>query len=296
MTAVIRIDPWPDAAADGVVVRTAHYAIHTTVLDPAFHRDVAAVLEGAHDLYAALAPSKAQPDRPFDCFVFRLRSEWEAFTRTRAGDDATAYFQINRGGYTIGDQFAVFSYGRGATCRSVAHEGWHQYAARHFTDRLPPFLEEGIACLFENVRVDETGRATWDLQNNHNRSRALRTSKESERLFSLEELITLHAGEVVGSDAGSIEAFYAQNWAFARFLWDGENGRYRPALRRLLNDAMAGELKSSGGRVSESWDARSAAPLLEAYLGRPMREIDVAYRRFVADLIDRDARRWAYDD
>lgn len=284
---------WPES--QGTVLRTQHYAIHTTILDPQYHFELVQVLEGAHSLYATLA--QADPsDEPFNCYVFRMRNEWETYTRARAGGDAPLYFQINRGGYTIGDEFAVFSAGWSATCRSVAHEGWHQYSARHFVDRLPPFLEEGIACLFENVRIDGSGGPTWNLEANHIRSRALRMAYDADDLFPLAELITLHAGEVVGMPSGRIEAFYAQNWAFARFLWDGENGHFRPALRKLLSDAVAGDLQPAGGTTGAAWDSRSAAPLLEAYLGRDLKTIESAYQEFIEQLIERDARRWTRND
>jgi hypothetical protein len=81
-----------------------------------------------------------------------------------------------------------------------------------------------------------------------------------------------------------VETFYAQNWAFARFLWDAEDGRYRPALRQLLADAAAGQLYRDGisrDPGSTEWDPASAGPLLERYLGMPLPAIEHAFRAYV---------------
>ncbi len=152
-----RVEPWTNEK-DGVVLNTRHYAIHTTITDPQYQHALTQVMEGAYQRYRALAPSTRDERPPLRCYVFSGRQEWETFTTKLAPSDAASYFRINHGGYTIGDQVAVFSSGQSATCASMAHEGWHQYAARHCVDRLPPFLEEGLACLFENVRIDERGQ------------------------------------------------------------------------------------------------------------------------------------------
>ena len=44
----------------------------------------------------------------------------------------------------------------------AAHEGLHQFLARHFKSRPPPFLEEGMACMFEDVKWDGD-LPRWDL-------------------------------------------------------------------------------------------------------------------------------------
>lgn len=295
-------EPWTsERDGDGVILRTEHYAIYTTITDPHYRNALTHVMEDAYRRYQALAPSTVDLKTPLECYVFARRSEWESFTTRLTPSDAPTYFRINRGGYTVGDRMAVFSSGQSATLRSAAHEGWHQYAARHLVDRLPPFLEEGIACFFENVQIDERGRPVWELTENHNRSRALRMATETGQLFPLAQLITLHAGEVVEMPGGRVEAFYAQSWAFARFLWDGDNGRYRPAMQRLLGDSIAGKLTeptstTATTRPGNVWDSRSAAPLLERYLSEDLPEIDRAYQQFVAQLIDRDARRRSGDE
>jgi len=72
--------------------------------------------------------------------------QWGEVYRKHKGEDATVYLQINRGGYTVGDWFVAYFLG-----------GYRQYPSRPPRDfistgaapseRIPPFLEEGLACM-----------------------------------------------------------------------------------------------------------------------------------------------------
>ena len=42
-------------------------------------------------------------------------------------------------------------------------------------------------------------------------------------------------------------AYYAQLWAFTSFIVEYEQGKYMPALRRVLNSALAGTLRTPRG-------------------------------------------------
>ena len=225
-----------------------------------------------------------------ECYLFQYRNEWAKFTERHTGADAPIYLQINRGGYTFGDKYVAFFIGDLQTYSVAAHEGWHQYVARHFKHRPPPFLEEGLACLFEQVKWDRD-LPRWDLTTNPNRIRGLRNASRSDKLLPLRQLIAMHAGQVVNQTSFEVEAFYAQNWAFARFMWDAEGGRFRPALQRLLADAAAGRLyRDNIPRMpgSTEWDPDSAGPLLERYLDMPLPEIDRAFRAYVRKLVAGD--------
>jgi hypothetical protein len=261
--------------------------IHTTIDDPEVVDALGQVMEGAFAQYRRLAPDAPATDRPMDCYVFQYRNEWAAYTERHTGADAPIYLQINRGGYTLDDRYVAFFIGDIQTYSVAAHEGWHQYVARHFRHRPPPFLEEGLACLFEQVKW-ERNLPRWDLTSNANRLRGLRNAVESKTLVPLRQLVSMHAGQVVNQTSFQVEAFYAQNWAFARFLWDAEDGRYRPALRRMLADAAAGMLYRDGiTRLpgSTEWDPTSAAPLLERYLEMPLPDIDRAYRTYIRRIV-----------
>jgi hypothetical protein len=109
----------------------------------------------------------------------------------------------------------------------------------------------------------------------------LRGAIESKNLWPLEKLITMHAGDVVAMPGARIEAFYAQNWAFAEFMWDAESGKYRPAMQRMLSDCANGTLYAESRwprrRPTETWNPDSVRPMLEHYLAMDLPQIERAY-------------------
>ena len=227
-----------------------------------------------------------------DCYLFQTRSQWANFTESHTGADAPIYLQINRGGYTVRDWYVAYFIGDVGTYSVAAHEGFHQFIARHFKTRPPPFLEEGLACMFEQVKweiVQGVGRLPrWDLDNNTSRIPALRKAIDDGHLMPLSQLIMLHAGKVIDRPAADVEAFYSGSWAFARFMWDADGGRYRPALQHLLTDAADGTLFSGGGLMTTytaTWNPRSVKPMLEHYLQMPLVQIEREYRRYAEEIV-----------
>jgi hypothetical protein len=281
--AAVSVEPWSYRGESARLLKTPHYRIHTTIADEEVVQDVAQLMEGALQQYRAIAPGVPVSSEPMECYLFKDRAEWAVFTKTRTGADANIYLQIGRGGYTVRDWYVAYFVGDVGTYSVAAHEGWHQFVARHFKTRPPPFLEEGLACLFEEVKW-RRGLPAWDLARNNGRRNGIRNALDDGTMIPLARLVAMHAGMVVDRPGREVEAFYAQNWAFARFLWDGEDGRHRPALQKLLADAAAGELFSDGGLTtapSATWQPRSAKPMLEHYLGMPLADVETAYLRYV---------------
>ena len=286
-----QLEPWTFEGKPGKKISTPHYVIYTTMSDEDVVAGIGQLMEGALSQYRRLAPDVPPSGQPMACYLFQTRAEWAAFTRSRTGADAAIYLQINRGGYTVHDWYVAYFIGDVGTYSVAAHEGFHQYVARHFRSRLPPFLEEGLACMFEEVRWESAGRGgwlpRWQFAANRSRVVGLRNALEGGYLIPLAQLASMHAGQVVDQPPQKIEAFYAQSWAFARFLWEADGGRHRGTLRRILNDAAAGALfpgRSTRRTEDGLWDPESARPMLEHYLGADVEKIDVAFRRFVHKL------------
>jgi hypothetical protein len=282
--APVAFEHWPYRGKSALTVRSAHFTIHTTIADRDFLAKLAQLMEGALQQYRLFTPGVNVTDDPLECYVFGKRPEWAEFTAAKTGSDAALYLQINRGGYTVRDWFVAYYIGDVGTYAVAAHEGWHQYVARHFRSRLPPFLEEGIATMFENVRYYGSA-PEWDLSPSSHRADKLRHAIESNSLWPLERLITMHAGEVVALPGARIEAFYAQNWAFAEFLWEADDGKYRPALQRLLADCAAGTLYDGNPlprrrTVFDAWDPNTVKPMLEHYLCMELVDIERAYKAY----------------
>jgi hypothetical protein len=252
-SAIIRVDPWIFEGDSGAAIVTRHYVIYTTISDEPFREAFARLMEGALRQYSQLSPGIPLTQRPMECYVFNSRREWATFTSEKTGADAAIYLHISRGGYTVRDWYVAFNIGENGTLSVAAHEGFHQFAARHFKTRIPPFLEEGIACMFENVQWDQ-GVPVWDLESNPNRLASLRTAATAGQLIPLSELITLHAGQIVNGPKARISAFYGESWAFAEFLWMADDEKFRPRLQHLLDDASAGKIPGAGRGILESRD------------------------------------------
>jgi len=284
---MLRLEDCTVQGEAGCKVVSPHYVIYSTISDRQILVRFGQLMEGANDAYRSLATDVPASDRPMECYLFDRRSQWAAFTREHTGEDAAIYLRVNRGGYTVGDWFVAYWIGDTATFSVAAHEGWHQYVARHLKGRLPPFLEEGMACLFEEVRWEQE-LPRWDLSKNGPRLESLRAAVNGDCMYPLAQLVRMHAGQVVGKTSSRIEAFYAQSWAFARFLYDGEGGRYRPALRRMFADAARGALfDDSFQQMSHGplWDPSTARPMIEHYLGTSLPSIEQGYASYVRRLL-----------
>jgi len=267
------------------VVRSPHYEIYSTIQDrPEMLSRLAQLMEGAFGMYRTVAPMVVPTDYPMRCYMFNNKVQWMDFTRQHTGMDANVYLQINRGGYTIHDWYVAYYIGDVDTYSVASHEGWHQFVARHFKGRLPPFLEEGLACMFEHVEWTNDDLPRFNLSLNPERALSLRRVVDANELFPLSKLITLHAGNIIGLPGIRIEAFYSQNWAFARYLWDGDGGKNRPALERLLADTAAGTIYDPTGSLRRAylgWNPAGVQPLLEHYLGQNLDAIDADYQLFI---------------
>lgn len=284
-------EAWTFAGQPARIIRTQHYRLHTTMTDetPA---QVAQVLEGAFAEYRRLTPHVIPNARPMDVYLFLHRDEWANFTRANTGAYAQVYLRVQRGGYTLNDVAVTHYLGDIATWHVMAHEGWHQFVSRNFTGRLPPFLEEGIACLFESVQYD-TDLPQWNLSINPNRAVKLREAIEEHAILPLDQLIRLHAGELVGQSPSQIDAFYAQNWAFARFLREAQGGRFKPALEQILADTAAGTVYDPTGTLGNKdapWNPDCVKPMLEHYLQMPLDQVDAAYQTYLHYLAEEEYR------
>ena len=286
-SAVVHLAPWTFDGADGTTVVTQHYVIYTTIADDRWLDSFARLMEEALAAYTRLAPGIQLTQRPMECFVFASRRQWETFTREKTGDDAAIYLHITRGGYTVRNWFVAFNIGEAGTFSVAAHEGFHQFAAQNFKTRIPPFLEEGIACMFENVQWNR-GVPTWNLEENPNRLASLRTAVDAGQFIPLSELITLHAGQVVNGPKARIPLFYGESWAFAQFLWTGNGKKYRTRLQRLLTDAAGGTLAGATPHPTDAvfWNPASAKPLLERYLGVDLKTLDAEFHAYVSRVLD----------
>src|SRR5215210_7326756 len=105
---VVAVEPWSYPRSTARVVRSRHYAIHTTIADDDFLEKLSELMESALAQYQQFTPGVKVSFAPMDCYVFQWRTEWADFTADKTGDDAALYLQINRGGYTVRDWFVAY--------------------------------------------------------------------------------------------------------------------------------------------------------------------------------------------
>jgi hypothetical protein len=278
------IETWTFRDEPARRVRSQNYVIYTTIKDEETLEVLPQVMEGALAQYRKVAPGVNQSSSPMECYIFEKRPEWESFTKANTGPDASIYLQIRRGGYAIRDKYVAYYIGRYATASVAAHEGWHQYVARHFIGRLPPFVEEGLACMFEGIGWKDETLPRWNLSINQVRVQALRRATEGNRLWPLEKLVTMHAGEVVEENGERVDAFYAQAWCFAKFLYESENGRFRPNLQKWLAETANGTVvdpSKTHTRAGGAWNRHAVKPMLEHYLQMDFATIDKLYQAYI---------------
>lgn len=293
--AATQIKEWNFGEQKAKVLVSPHYQLYTTITDTEVLELLPQVMEGALGMYHQIAPDVPLSDRPLDCFIFHWRSEWDQYTQRYAGSDARIYLQIRSGGYTVRDRYVAYYIGRMGTFSVAAHEGWHQFAGRHFKGRMPPFLEEGLACMFETI-IWKDNLPRWNLSVNVMRAQTLRKAWDKNILLPIDKLCSMHAGDIVGESNDKIDAFYAQCWAFARFLWEGENGKYRPALQKWLAETAAGTVYDpslSHRRAIAPWNRRAVGPMLEHYLGMDLPAIDQAFQAYMKQIaFDELSSQW----
>ena len=280
-------EPWAFGQHAGVIIHTPHYRIYTTIQDGLYQRLLARVVEGAWARATTINP-QGRPAGPLDCYVFANRSQWETYTRVRTGSNAPVYLQISAGGYCQEGVFAGYDIGREQTLSVIAHEAWHQYSWFTFKDRLPSWLEEGLAT--QNEAIDWQGvTPVFKPAENVRRFAALKSAAKEDRLWKLQDLVTTHAGRVIKLPQRQIDAYYAQLWSFVLFLQN--TPRYRPGLTRLLSDASLGKLvanlagtgvtPSEIANYTEHWNAVAGPVYLEKYINPDMPALEQEYSAWV---------------
>ena len=285
--------PWSFTDHPGSMVETSHYRIYTTIDDPLYERLIARVLEAAHARALSLIPPNARPHAdPLDCYVFANRGQWERYTRDRAGSNAPIYLQISSGGYCQEGVFAGYDIGRDQTLSVIAHESWHQYSWYAFKDRLPAWLEEGLATQNEAIIWNgETPEFHPEL--NARRFAALRQAVRDHSLWKLPDLLATHAGRVIKLPQASIDAYYAQLWSLVLFLQQSPD--YAPRLGNLLADAATGKLTKAlvGTTVTqreiddftEHWNSVAGSVYMEHYINPDLGVLAVEYNGWVEKFV-----------
>lgn len=281
------VDLWQSTHGPGLKLTTDHYEIFTTFLEPLMLRTIPGFVESAYEGYNDQLPRSIETAVKLRIYLLADRRQWEDFTRGFAGDQAPVFCKIKTGAYYLNGACVVYNIGRKRTLSAIAHEGWHQFNGRHFKYRLPSWLDEGIAMLFEASTYEE-GVFHFDPTRNIQRLGALRDTLDKTRQIPLRELIATSPGEVLATDqTEAVMAFYSQSYALVRFLREAGYGRRLNSYRRLLWDGFLGEwpLDAPAGKVAENrnlprtvdWNRAVGPQLFEHYIGDDLDRLEREY-------------------
>ena len=289
---VRQVEHWENPYGPGLVVSTAHYRLYTTHLEPLTLRQMPAFLESAFRAYQSQLPEPLACPEPFVVYLFGTRAEWEAFTIATTGADAAVYLKIQAGAYAVEGRCVAYDIGRRPTFSVIGHEGWHQFNQKLFVYRLPSWLDEGIATLFETCRYEQ-GRFVFDPGSNLMRLGGLKQTLQAGRMIPLEQLLALNPGQVIDGyegDPNGALMFYSQVYGLARFLREERYGIRLRAYHGLLMGAAHGDwplearlLAIAADRrvpLTVSWNQRVSRELFAHYFGDQWEAMDREYRAF----------------
>jgi len=242
--------PWDFHGNDGVEFVTPYWDIRSTIKISRITDSLPSFYADLLDHYTTVFGELPYPQNKIDVFLFENESQWQRKLVDMIGSDAKEWFSLGRGGLTVdgtGVLYHLDSRGRSrVTLRIAAHEGWHQYAEAVFKNCLPTWLDEGIGTWMEGFRI-RSGKTRFMPASNWDRLTTLRKIVAADRLDSLASLIASDPATLLSNGRSTLLGYYAQLWAVTCFIIEFDNGRYVPALRSVLNAALAGTLHTPRG-------------------------------------------------
>jgi len=281
---------WENKYGPGLKLTTAHYEIFTTFLDPVTLRYCPGFMESVYRAYNSQLPEFIETQTKLTIYLFGERGQWEDFTRDFAGQQARMYCRIKAGAYYHNGACVAYDIGPRRTLSVLGHEGWHQFNDRHFEFRLPSWLDEGVAMLFESNRSQQ-GTFHLEPAKNAYRLNALKRTLANSKTVPLRDLIASNPGQVLATDdTEAVMAFYSQSYALVRFLREADSGRGLGAYYRLLADGLRGDwpLDTESRKIAADrniprnilWNHIVSLVLFEDYVGDDYEQIEKEYLAF----------------
>lgn len=282
--------PWTFQGAEGLEITTDHFDIYTTVDDPQLRDYLPAFVEAAYRQYASLLPPPPGSGERLQTYLFASKHQWLAFTRQTFPERYDTYSRVQVGGYAAGAKCVTFSIRpRIYTLSVIAHEGLHQYFAAHFEERIPAWLNEGLATYCEGFDV-VGGKPVFQPKQNSVRRNALREMLAGDGLMPLKDVLASDAGSVIVDSRGQqTRTYYAQVWALTVFLRHGAKGRYADRFEALLADVASGKLstRAQAARIASPDPTKVSfgEAVFRAYVTDDLPTFESELREFMIELV-----------
>jgi hypothetical protein len=289
------VEIWENEYGPGLKLTTTHYEIFTTLLEPLVLSQVPGFMESAYRGYQDQLPKPIESPSRFRVYLFAQRKQWDDFTTAFAGQQAPMYHKIKSGAYYLNGSCVAYNIGRDKTFSVLGHEGWHQFNSRHFRYRLPSWLDEGVAMLFETSEYDR-GFFYFKPERNGGRLGSLKKTLMNGDIIRLKDLISMNPGEVVWTQENEkVFAFYAQAYALVRFLREEDYGRRLSNYHALMMGSLRGDWPVSDevGKIAANrnvqltvpWNRYVGAELFKIYIDEDFDKIEKEYLNFCRKIV-----------
>jgi len=106
---------WQNEYGEGLVLRTRHYEVFTTLLDALMLKQVPGFMESAYMGYQGQLPKPVNLRNKLRVYIFAERGQWDAFTEKFTGGQARLYKKITRGAYYLNGSCVAYNIGRERT-------------------------------------------------------------------------------------------------------------------------------------------------------------------------------------
>ncbi|MBN2182378.1 MAG: hypothetical protein JW715_10725 [Sedimentisphaerales bacterium] len=288
------VEPWENGYGPGLKLTTAHYEIRTTLLNRRLLCKIPRFVETAYRAYNSQLPQSIETTVRFPIYLFAERLQWEHFTCSFAGEHAQIFCKIKAGAYCHNDACVAYDIGDERTFLAIGHEGWHQFNGRVFKYRLPSWLDEGVAMLFETHRADDETIYFVPTENNYRLS-SLKKTLAKNKIIPLRELTAINPGQVIATDeTEDVMAFYSQSYALVRFLREADSGRRLRVYHQLLADGLLGKwpLDDVSREIAIDrniprtilWNHIVGTLLFQKYIGEDFEQIEAEYLTFCNEI------------
>ncbi|MGD0785599.1 MAG: hypothetical protein ABR969_07275 [Sedimentisphaerales bacterium] len=295
LPAVKKVERWDSAYGEGITIETKHYKVYTTMLEPLMLRQIPAFVEAVWRQYLNQLPVPVESQGQFVIYLFKERAQWEKFTKGFTGEQWPIYLKIKKGAYFLNGTCVAYNIGRSRTFSVLGHEGWHQFCDKYFKYRLPSWLDEGIAQLFEQSDFTN-GQFTFQPSKNYAKLGSLKLVMDEKKMIPLRNLISLNPGEVVQWEESdmAVMAFYSESYALVRFLREENYGKRLGNYHQMLLGALNGtwpidqtEAKVASDRsipLTAQWNSYMAQKLFSIYIGQDIEQLEPEYQ-FCAKIV-----------